>query len=54
MNDLCLAGNPARNGVCGEEGCVCDAVPAPWFATDDRARDLPAHMQRWEDEARGD
>lgn len=23
-DDVCLAGAPARNGVCGEPGCVCD------------------------------
>lgn len=23
-DDVCLAGNPARAGRCGEVGCVCD------------------------------
>ena len=33
----------------GEYACpVC----APWYATDDRAVDLPLHMQAWQDEAR--
>lgn len=30
------------------------AEPVPWFHTDDRASDLPAHMQAWQDEARGE
>ena len=33
----------------GEYACpVC----APWYTTDDRAVDLPLHMQAWQDEAR--
>ena len=26
-DDVCLAGAPARNGVCGAPGCVCDPTP---------------------------
>jgi hypothetical protein len=36
-DDVCLAGSPARNGVCGEPGCVCDPgqctehAPESWW-----------------------
>lgn len=45
-----LWGEEAVCQSCGESPCECRE---PWFATDDRGRDLPAHMERWNAEARG-
>lgn len=36
------------------EAFFFDLEPTPWFATNDRLRDLPPEFEAWEAEARGD
>lgn len=31
MEDICLAGNPAINGICGDPECVCARRQRRWF-----------------------
>lgn len=46
-NDVCLAGNPARNGICGDLKCVCSPIPAATIAEVERMRAYFPYRQIW-------